>query len=145
MDARYFLNRLKQEVGIKTDKDLAAAMGVRYGTLTKWVARNSIPKDPLVAFVVKQGIDLKQLAYDEISEMTRRQFSGSAVPRLSKSAIDSLLDQEAQVFSDQMRDAYLFIAQYGNMALLKKFEKELSSISASYIEKCEKLREILSD
>lgn len=145
MDVRYFLNRLKQEVGIKTDKELAEAMGVKYGTLTKWVARNSIPKDPLVEFVVKQGIDLKQLAYDEISEMTRRQFSGSAIPHLSKSAIDSLLDQEAQIFSDQMREAYLFIAQHGNRVLLKKFEEELSSMSASYIEKCEKLRAMLED
>lgn len=145
MDARYFLNRLKQEIGIKTDKDLAEAMGVKYGTLTKWVVRNSIPKDPLIEFAVKQGIDLKQLAYDEVSEMTKRQFSGSAVPRLSKSAIDSLLDQEAQVFSNQMREAYLFIAQYGNIALLKRFEEELSSMSASYIEKCEKLREMLEE
>lgn len=143
MDARYFLNRLKQEVGIKTDKELAEAMGVKYGTLTKWVARNSIPKDPLVEFVVKKGIDLKQLAYDEISEMTRRQFSGSVIPRLSKSAIDSVLDQEAQMVAEQLKETYRFIAQYGNMVLLRKFEEELSSLSASYIEKCEKFKEML--
>ncbi len=143
MDARFFLNRLKQEVGIKTDKELAEAMGVKYGTLTKWVARNSIPKDPLVEFVVKKGIDLKQLAYDEVSEMTRRQFSGSVIPRLSKSAIDSVLDQEAQMVAEQLKETYRFIAQYGNMVLLRKFEEELLSLSASYIEKCEKFREML--
>ena len=145
MDIRYFLNRIKEHIGIKTDKELAEAMGVKYGTLTKWIARNSVPQEPTVSFVVKHGIDLTKLFADAKAQSANNHAVGSEVPRLNKSAIDTVFENEANAFAEQIKETYRFIAQHGNMALLRKFEEELSSLSASYIEKCEKLREILSE
>jgi len=145
VDIRYFLNKIKDETGIKTDKELAGAMGVKYGTLTKWVARNSVPKESMIEFVVSRGIDLNQLFADEKKEIVEQYTSGSSVPRLTKSVIDTVIEKEAQAFAEQLKETYFFIAQYGNMVLLKKFEEELSTLSASYIETCEKFREILED
>lgn len=145
MDARFCLNRIKEETGIKTDKELAAAMGVKYGTLSKWIARNSIPRDPLIEFVVEQGIDYKQIVYDGIAESVKRQFSEPVVPHISKATIESVFDKNAQILAEQVEKTYAFISQYGNMQLLKKFEEELTSISTSYIEKCEKLKDMIEN
>ncbi|MFA6188776.1 MAG: helix-turn-helix domain-containing protein [Sulfuricurvum sp.] len=145
MDIRLFLNRIKNETDIKTDKELAEAMGVKYGTLTKWLARNSVPKEPMIEFVVSRGLDLNELFADNIKENADRYASGSSIPRLTKSAIDSVIEKEALAFAEQFKETYKFIAEYGSMPLLKKFEEEVSALSASYIEKCEKLREILEE
>lgn len=145
MDIRYFLNLIKEETGIKTDKELAEAMGVKYGTLTKWVARNSLPNEPTVSFVVKRGIDLNKLFANANKQSLDNHTVGSAVPRMNKSVIDTVVENEAQAFAEQLRETYRFIAQYGNMMLLRKFEEELSSLSASYIEKCEKFKDMLKD
>lgn len=145
MDVRYFLNRIKDYIGIKTDKELAEAMGVKYGTLTKWVARNSVPQEPTVSFVVKHGIDLTKLFADAKEQSSSNHAVGSAVPRLNKSVIDTVVENEANAFAEQLKETYRFIAQHGNMALLRKFEEELSSLSVSYIEKCEKFKKMLED
>lgn len=143
MDVRFFLNRIKEHIGIKTDKELAEAMGVKYGTLTKWIARNSVPQEPTVSFVVKHGIDLTKLFADANKQSLDNHAVGSAIPRMNKSIIDTVVENEANTFAEQLKETYLFVAQYGNMQLLKKFEEEISSISASYIEKCEKFKDML--
>lgn len=145
MDVRYFLNRIKGHIGIKTDKELAEAMGVKYGTLTKWVARNSVPQEPTVSFVVKNGIDLNELFADAKKQSAENHAVGSAIPHINKSVIDTVVENEAQAFAEQLKETYRYIAQYGNMALLRKFEEEFSGLSASYIEKCEKFREMLEE
>lgn len=145
MNIRYFLNRIKEETGIKTDKELADAMGVKYGTLTKWVARNSVAKEPMIEFVVSRGIDLNQLFSDEKKQSLENHVVGSIIARINTSVIDTVVENEANSFAEQLKETYRYIAQYGNMALLRKFEEELSSMSVSYIEKCEKLREILEE
>lgn len=145
MDIRYFLNKIKDKAGIKTDKELADALGIKYGTLTKWLARNSIQHEPVIDFVVKNGIDLNELFADSISDNAERYASGSSVPRLTKSVIDTVIEKEAAVFAEQFKETYKFIAEYGSMPLLKKFEEEISALSTAYIEKTEKFKEMLED
>ncbi len=145
MDVRYLLNQIKEHIGIKTDKELAEAMGVKYGTLTKWIARNSVPQEPTVSFVVKHGIDLTKLFADAKGQSANNHVVGSVIPRMNKSVIDTVVENEANAFAEQLKETYRFIAQYGNMALLRKFEEELSVLSASYIEKCEKFKDMLDD
>lgn len=145
MDVRYFFNRIKDHIGIKTDKELAEAIGVKYGTLTKWIARNSVPQEPTVSFVVKHGIDLTKLFADAKKQSAENHAVGSAMPRLNKSVIDTVVENEAQAFAEQLKETYRYIVQYGNMALLRKFEEEFSNLSASYIEKCEKFKDMLDD
>lgn len=145
MDIRYFLNKIKDKTGIKTDKELADALEIKYGTLAKWLARNSIQYELVIDFVVKNGIDLNALFADSIKENAELYASGSSVPRLSKSAIDSVIEKEALAFAEQFKETYKFIAEYGSMPLLKKFEEEISALSAAYIEKTEKFKGMLED
>jgi len=37
---------------------LAKELNVSYNTLTKWLARNSLKYEPIILFLLKEGIDL---------------------------------------------------------------------------------------
>jgi len=61
MNVRALLESLKEKTGIKTDKELAKELNVSYNTLTKWLARNSLKYEPIILFLLKEGIDFNEI------------------------------------------------------------------------------------
>ena len=55
------LNNLKKELGIKTDKDLAATLEVSYARLQLWKSRNTLPCKSIIPFCLSENIDLNHI------------------------------------------------------------------------------------
>lgn len=58
---RKTLDRLKILFQTDTDKELAEELGITYGALTNWTARDSIPYAQLVDVLCEKGVDLNIL------------------------------------------------------------------------------------
>jgi len=53
------LSRIKEELGIQTDVELAEAMGVGIRRIHNWKQRNTIPTESIVAICGSEGLDLE--------------------------------------------------------------------------------------
>jgi len=58
LDVRTIIDRVKNEVGCKTDKELSYSITGSQGTVTNWINRNSINFDVLIRYLIINGIDL---------------------------------------------------------------------------------------
>ena len=59
------LNRIKQILGAKTDKEMAEKWGISYSTLDTWKNRDKIPEKRLLDFTLKYGVSLDWLLTGE--------------------------------------------------------------------------------
>src|SRR5512133_2215215 len=55
------LSRIKEELGIHTDVELAEAMGVGIRRIHNWKQRNTIPTEAIVAICGSEGLDLEYI------------------------------------------------------------------------------------
>ncbi|MDY0383711.1 helix-turn-helix domain-containing protein [Trichlorobacter sp.] len=58
---REVLSRIKQELGLDTDLELAEVMGVGVRRIHNWKHRNTIPTEEIVAICGKEGLDLQYI------------------------------------------------------------------------------------
>lgn len=83
------LGRIKDELGIQTDAELAEAMSVNIRRIHNWKQRNTVPTEAIVALCGSEGLDLEYILTGNRSNLNRvqstqeKEFSGSessAVP-----------------------------------------------------------------
>src|ERR1039457_6118990 len=55
------LSRIKEELGIHTDVDLAETMGVGIRRIHNWKQRNTIPTEAIAAICGSEGLDLEYI------------------------------------------------------------------------------------
>ncbi len=58
LSVRTIIDRVKDEVGCKTDKELSYQITGNQGTVTNWINRDSINFDVLIKYLIVNGIDL---------------------------------------------------------------------------------------
>lgn len=108
------LNTMKELSGIKADKELAEAMGVKYDTLTKWIARSSIQYEPVIRFAVSRGIDLNQLFTDTIN--------------LGKLTIKT----EQPNMLKKLETKYLFYKEHVGLRVVNKLDDDIQTLIEKY-------------
>jgi len=59
------LNRLKQVLNVKTDKELTEKLGISYSTLDTWKNRDKIPEKRLLEFSLKYQVPMDWLLTGE--------------------------------------------------------------------------------
>ena len=59
LSTRDVLNRIKDELGLDTDLELADVMGVGIRRIHNWKHRNTVPTEEIVAICGKEGLDLQ--------------------------------------------------------------------------------------
>lgn len=121
INTRQILNILKTKKGFVTDKELAGDMGVTYGALTNWVARDSIQYEPIINYAMANNIDLNEL------------FSG----KQSMFNIEST-DMDAHVVK-LVSDKFIYFSENGGRLLTAPFAAEVKEIIAKYDQQAEKL------
>lgn len=121
INTRQILNTLKTKKGFVTDKELAGDMGVTYGALTNWVARDSIQYEPIINYAMANNIDLNEL------------FSG----KQSMFNIEST-DMDAHVVK-LVSDKFIYFSENGGRLLTAPFAAEVKEIIAKYDQQAEKL------
>jgi Bacteriophage CI repressor helix-turn-helix domain/Peptidase S24-like len=65
------LSRIKEELGIQTDVELAEAMGVGIRRIHNWKQRNTIPTEAIVAICGSEGLDLEYILTGNKAQMGR--------------------------------------------------------------------------
>lgn len=61
MKARKLIDNVKKELNIEHDKELAELAGIKIGTLTQAIARNSFQFETLIPFLLSRGVNLNRI------------------------------------------------------------------------------------
>lgn len=72
ISARELIDRVKKELGIEHDKDLAEIAKIKIGTLSKAIGRNSFQYEILIPYLVSKGIDLNVIFSDGFHPDTKQ-------------------------------------------------------------------------
>ena len=64
MNISNILKKLKDVVGVKSDKELASLLNVSYPTIAAWKKRNTLDFQKVIKFAVEHSIDLNYLFAD---------------------------------------------------------------------------------
>lgn len=77
INTRDTLGRIKEELGIQTDVELAEAMSVGIRRIHNWKQRNTIPTEAIVAICGAEGLDLEYILTGKRPHMGRSQAEES--------------------------------------------------------------------
>lgn len=154
MNTRLLLDTIKEKTGIKTDKQLAEEIGVKYGALTNWIARNSFQYEPIIIFLLKKDVDLnsvfKPVLMPDLAKVLiafrnndHTNAVGSVIPRLPKSNLEEGLEFDAIQTAGEIEEAYIYVAKYGNLTMLQKFKDTLTGIVAMYREQADEIKKFM--
>lgn len=61
LSTRTVLSRIKGELGLDTDQELADVMGISVRRIHNWKLRNTVPTEEIVAICGKEGLDLQYI------------------------------------------------------------------------------------
>src|SRR5690606_35930709 len=70
LDVSRILDKLKQSIGVKTDKDLSDILQVRPNTISTWRMRNSMHYERLIQASLINNINLNELFFNREQELT---------------------------------------------------------------------------
>lgn len=101
MEARKLIDKIKKELNVEHDKELAELAGIKIGTLTQAIARNSFQFETLVPFLVSRGVDLN---------------------RIFGTASDG---SEFQEIADAVKQRCEMYRDFGGHAMIEKFQKDI--------------------
>lgn len=125
MNARNILNVLKIKKGVRTDKELADILEIKYGALTNWLARDSVQYELIINFAIKNHIDLNEVF-----------GSDNAVFDIQHTDMDShivtIIDEKFKFYSNN-----------GGRLLTAPFSHDLQKLVDEYDMKVERLHEAL--
>jgi CI repressor-like protein/peptidase S24-like protein len=85
------LGRIKEELGIQTDAELAEAMSVNIRRIHNWKQRNTVPTEAIVALCGSEGLDLEYILIGKKSNLARSlqgQGKESGAPDPGAASID---------------------------------------------------------
>ena len=82
------LGRIKSELGLNTDGDLAEAMGLGLRRIHNWKHRNTLPTEEIVGLCGREGLDLQYILTGERSSFGRLQEPGAHAPPAQPSTSD---------------------------------------------------------
>ncbi|MDD3596169.1 helix-turn-helix domain-containing protein [Sulfuricurvum sp.] len=153
MSTRLLLDIIKEKTGIRTDKQLAEEIGVKYGALTNWIARDSFQYEPIIIFLLKKNVDLNSvfqpLLLPDLGEVIRAYKNndiskvGYFLPRQPKSNAEEAFELDAAQTAGEIEEAYLYVAKYGNLTMLQKFKDVITGIVAMYKEQADEIKEFM--
>ena len=119
-NTRQVLNILKTKKGFVTDKDLAMDMGVTYGALTNWIARDSLQYEPVINYAIANNIDLNELFAREANfDITN-------------------IDLDAHIIK-VVKDKFFYYGENGGRLLTVPFAADVQELINTYDKKVEKL------
>lgn len=148
MNTRVLLDTIKEKAGIRTDKLLAEAMGIKYGALTNWIARDSFQYEPIVDFLLQRGIDLNEIFIKEGSSTVQNNFSSSGISMFGQGIVNQGSKSDFQNEDDleiinEIKEKISFYREYGGNKFVKNFEADLADLMKIYDERAEKFKEML--
>lgn len=73
INTKEVLSRIKEELGIQTDAELAEAMSVSIRRIHNWKQRNTVPTEAIVALCGSDGLDLEYILTGAKSNSARNQ------------------------------------------------------------------------
>lgn len=125
MQARELIDRVKKELGIEHDKDLAEIAKIKIGTLTKAIGRNSFQYEIWIPFLIERGVDLNEL------------FGGKA-----NTFNISSPDMDEHIIK-LVYDKFMYYADNGGRLLTLPFSDSIKEVIEDYDQKVEKIRAAL--
>lgn len=132
MTARKFLDIVKIKVDIRTDKELAEAMGVKYTNITSALARNSIQYEQIIKFLLQRGIDLNEvfsvLLLEETEVDLKTLIENKPTLPDQFSSIDDAIEAEAENIAAEIKSSYIELADHCTIKELKSFKENLVEI-----------------
>lgn len=123
ISTRQILNTLKTKKSFVTDKELAKDMGVTYGALTNWIARDSIQYEPVINYAIANNIDLNELFSDKQSVFNIRSTE---------------MDEHVIKI---VAEKFLYFAAEGGRLLTAPFAADLKELIVDYEKKVESMKE----
>lgn len=131
MTARKFLDLVKMKVDIRTDKELAEEMGVKYTSVTSALARDSIQYELIIKFLLRKGVDLNEvfsiLLVDD-SEIDLTQWLNQTSSSAQSSAIDDAIEEEAEIIAKEIKTSYIKLADNCTIKELRNFKNQLLDV-----------------
>lgn len=96
LSVELIIERMKNEVGLKNNKDLAELLRVPASTLSNWKTKNSMPLEVIAEFAQKNNSDLNWLVFDQ--EKSSELASDARMALLAFNDLDDRKKLEAIAF-----------------------------------------------
>lgn len=127
------LSVLRKLTKAKTDKEMCEILGVTYGALDNWKARDNIPKGRLYEFSEKLGVSMDTLLNGSVKVTgdNNLAFSGDGNTVFGKNA------DIANVYSPKVNEFLALYKKYGN-----KNNENLDKLLDPIIEKLKQIEKI---
>ncbi len=93
------LNRIKQVLNAKTDKEMTEKWGISYSTLDTWKNRDTIPQKRLLDFSLKYGVSLDWLITGNGDIYSHPPTSPQPLPQTQISKLSPKMDELVYLFS----------------------------------------------
>ena len=103
LSTRDVLNRIKDELGLDTDLELAEVMGVGIRRIHNWKHRNTVPTEEIVGICGKEGLDLQYILTGQRIGLGRSDGQGDTGLIQVPSASSSVADTE---YMNKPRDSF---------------------------------------
>lgn len=143
MFSREIADRLKIKLNCKSDRALAERMDIKYGTFANWMARDAMQFDIVIQFLVKEGMDLNEILAGNKYSSNSDHFVGSIIPRVPKSKIEEMVEEDAKKVINDIREGFVYIAKNGNLLMLEKFSDSITGLIAMYKSKADEIQEFM--
>lgn len=101
-DSCLIIERMKQAISVREDKELALSLNVQAGTLSKWKTRNSLPIETLLEFAEHYQISVEWLIYGRSSQQLD---TAQQMALLAFNALDEKKKLEAIAFMSGLKNA----------------------------------------
>lgn len=102
LSTRDVLSRIKDELGLDTDLELADVMGVGIRRIHNWKHRNTVPTEEIVGVCGKEGLDLQYILTGQRIGLGRSGGEGE-ITRMQTPSVSNCLDTD---YTGNPRDSF---------------------------------------
>lgn len=102
------LERLMSSYGVRTQKDLALALGIPANNISGWTQRDSVPGNSIIKCALDTGADLQWLVSGELAKTS---FNASQTTGRGKALYDEIMSNGGKPVLRRIMDAYGFTLQ----------------------------------
>jgi|SRR5690606_11827689 len=108
-NANNLIDRLKQELSIKKDKELCELLDIKHNTLSSWRKRDSIDFNKVIAICESKGLDLNFIFFDEFNEEEKENLSTLTAKPSNKESAHKLIPLISSKLVNANRNIGIFI------------------------------------
>ena len=141
-NAIQIINRLKEELSIKTDKNLCQLLDIKPNTLSTWKKRETLDFNKVIALCKDKNLDLNYIFFEERDKTSEVNHSNTTADQVPSSAIQpeaklfdefKLVNTNRNIALFQTKHSYHPIVKENTIVIGQKIRKNQTTDGVLYI------------